>query len=124
MGIGWIGDPVETVHSVPPPGYRFTACCRVDIDELDGGDRLTSDHTQVTCPFGLRGQFGVNSIVNRKAELMGRAEGALSRLLGVRALLVRASSSEVSDEFRKQLLSLIDHGSNKTPRPDQPLTGN
>lgn len=49
-------------------------------------------------------------INERHRRLQGRADGALERLLGLRAQLVRASSSVINESFRNELLRFIDEG--------------
>lgn len=46
----------------------------------------------------------------RHRQLQGRADGALERLLELRARLVRASSSVINEPFRNELLQFIDEG--------------
>jgi hypothetical protein len=55
-------------------------------------------------------RMSCDEIHSRHHRLQGRAEGALGRLLDVRARLVRASSSVINEPFRNELLRLIDEG--------------
>lgn len=54
----------------------------------------------------------VNPIITREAALNRRVKEAFPRLMRARALIEGASSSNISDEFRRQLLELIDRGQN------------
>lgn len=51
-----------------------------------------------------------DEIHDRQRQLKGRAEDALGRLLEVRALLMRASSSVINSSYREELLEIIDKG--------------
>lgn len=55
-------------------------------------------------------RMSCEEINDRHAQLRGRAEGALERLLELKARLMRASSSVINSSFRDELLELIDKG--------------
>lgn len=98
-------EPARVVHLNPSPD-GYTACCGRTRQEVRRGDRFTLDWEQVNC--NRANPPRVNSIINREAVLSGRAKGALGRLIELRARLDRASSSTIDEEFRNQLLRIID----------------
>jgi hypothetical protein len=55
-------------------------------------------------------RMSCDDINRRHAELKGRADGALGRLLDLRARLMRASSSVINAGFRDELIEFIDRG--------------
>lgn len=55
-------------------------------------------------------RMSCEEIHRRHAELQGRADGALGRLIELRARLMRASSSVINSGFRDELMELIDRG--------------
>lgn len=105
----WSEDGPRVVHHMPPQGAGKTPCCSMLPFELPRHHSMTEDNTRVTCK-GEDEPARMNSIVARRTSLEGRAAGALGRLLGVRALLNRASPDSIDAELRRKLLELIDRG--------------
>jgi len=108
----WLPEGSEVVHlmrSRSPEGR--TECCHRLRHEVPYKDRVTSNPAEVTCELmSTLDDIFVNSIVARRAALDKRVEEALPRLLEIRKRINRASSSAISDEFRNELLKLIDGG--------------
>lgn len=106
----WFEPGPEVVHLMRARGpFAVTECCRQLRHDVPYGDKVTSDPELVTCEVSWHEPL-MNSIVARRAALDKRVEEAFPRLLGVRDQLNRASSSAIDDEFRNQLLKLIDGG--------------
>lgn len=55
-------------------------------------------------------RISCEEIHDRQALLKGRADGALGRLLEVRARLMRASAQVINSPFRDELIRYIDTG--------------
>lgn len=95
----------------PPSGLSRTLCCNIEMSELPSPqDRVSCDWVDVTCPVNWPGRRVVESIVELEAQSAEKAKGSLDRLLGVRARLIRASSSEINSRLREELLGMIDQG--------------
>lgn len=100
----------EIVHLMRGRGRESrTLCCNRLRHEVRYSDRITSNPAEVTCEVSLHDRF-VNPIVERRTALDRRVKEAFPRLLEVRERINRASSSAISDEFRNELLKLIDGG--------------
>jgi hypothetical protein len=106
----WYGTDSEVVHLMLSRGqFGRTECCYRLRHEIPYKDRVTCHGAEVTCELILDDVF-VNPIVERRTALQKRVEEALPRLLEVRARISRASLSEINDDFRNELLKLIDGG--------------
>lgn len=55
-------------------------------------------------------RMSCEEINDRHAQLQARADGALDRLLRLRAQLVRASAQVINSDFRDGLVRFIDRG--------------
>lgn len=97
------------VHLLRNRGRVGTECCNQFRHQLGQNDIVTRDPDKATCEVTLP---IMNPIVDREAALNSRVKEAFPRLMEVRALVDRAMASDISDDFRNQLLELIDRGQN------------
>lgn len=106
----WFDAGPEVVHLMTSRGqFGRTQCCYRLRHEVPYKDRVTSNPTEVNCELILDDVF-VNPIIERRTALQNRVEEAFPRLMRMRDLINRASPSAISDDFRNELLKLIDGG--------------
>lgn len=98
------------VHLLRNRGRVGTECCNLLRHQLGQNDTVTRNPEKATCEVTLP-QL-VNPIVDREASLNKRVKEAFPRLMEARARIDGASPSDISDDFRRQLLELIDRGQN------------